>query len=145
MRFATSYFGRSLLMVTAGLLSLLSASAVAQEARGQFTLATQVHWGRVVLPPGDYRYSLESRAGSPVLMVWNTAGTSGFLVMPVSASRTTEGEMNRLDLERRGKDLFVASLVMPEVETTIHFLVPPAGGEVARGSTTRKTMSMMSP
>jgi hypothetical protein len=145
MRFGISNVLRNLLIAAVGLLSLLPASAMAQDARGKFTLTTQVHWGKVVLPPGDYRYSLENRAGNAVLMVWNTAGAPGFLVLPASVSRAAGNEMNRLDLQRRGNQWFVSSLVMPEVETAIHFRVPPLESEVARGNPAHKTISMVSP
>jgi hypothetical protein len=119
--FANSAFSKWLFAVI-GVLALFPASAVASEASGKFTLTREVHWGSIVLPAGDYTYSLEQR-GSPVLLLRAASGQPGFLVM----ARTIDSvatESDSLVLQRHGDEWFVREMVVGSVGEELFFAAP---------------------
>jgi hypothetical protein len=132
---------RHALIAAIGLLSLLTVPAVAQDAKGKFTLAREVNWGSVILPPGDYIYTLENQAASALLIVRSATGEPSFMVRAQSLSTADAGDVNRLALERRGDRWFVTSLVVPELAEELHFRAPETSGELAREVSPRKTAS----
>ncbi len=56
------------LIVAISTLSMFSTLAYAQDAVGKFTLPYEVHWGKAILDPGDYKYSIES--SGPAACTW---------------------------------------------------------------------------
>jgi len=119
------FFGNSVnkwLFAAISVLALFPASAVASEASGKFTLTREVHWGSIVLPPGDYTYSLELR-GSPILLLRAASGQPGFLVM----ARTIDSvvtESDSLVLQRHGDEWFVSEMVFGSVGEELSFAAP---------------------
>ena len=71
------------------LLSLLSSTVVpmavhADEVRGAFTLASETHWGKLVLPAGYYTYSLATNTAMPVILIRSANGNlAGFVPVVV--------------------------------------------------------------
>jgi hypothetical protein len=119
------FFGNSVnkwMFAAISVLALFPASAVASEASGKFTLTREVRWGSIVLPAGDYTYSLEQR-GSPVLLLRAASGQPGFLVM----ARTIESvatESDSLVLQRHGDEWFVSEMVVGSVGEELSFAAP---------------------
>jgi hypothetical protein len=119
------FFGNSVnkwMFAAISVLALFPASAVASEASGKFTLTREVRWGSIVLPAGDYTYSLEQR-GSPVLLLRAASGHPGFLVM----ARTIESvatESDSLVLQRHGDEWFVSEMVVGSVGEELSFAAP---------------------
>ena len=142
------FFGNSVnkwLLAAISALALFPASAVASEASGKFTLTREVHWGSIVLPAGDYTYSLEQR-GSPVLLVRAASGQPGFLVM----ARTIESvatESDSLVLQRHGDEWFVSEMVVGSVGEELSFAPPDTHSVSARkkGSGPDKIASLSQP
>jgi hypothetical protein len=95
------------LIVVVSAVSLVPSVALAQNARGNFTLARQVHWGNAVLPAGDYRHSLEDHSGYNIVTVWNSTGAPSSLMSPNSIRSLAPRQTGRLNLTRRGDDWFV--------------------------------------
>ena len=89
-----------------------------------------MHWGSVVLPAGDYTYSLEHR-GSPVLLLRAASGQPGFLVM----ARTIDSvatESDSLVLQRHGDEWFVSQMVVGSVGEELSFAMPETASASAR-------------
>jgi hypothetical protein len=127
--FANSTFNKWL-FAAISVLALFPASAVASAASGKFTLTREVHWGNVVLPAGDYTYSLEHR-GSPVLLLRAASGAPGFIVM----ARTIDSvatESDSLVLQRHGDEWFVSEMVVGSVGEQLSFSTPAVHTETAR-------------
>jgi len=80
MRMKGCFWLRKFLMVAVSAVSLFPAVSLAQDARGKFSLTTEVHWGNVVLPGGDTVYSLENHSGFNIVTVWSSAGAPSFLM-----------------------------------------------------------------
>ncbi|HWX92378.1 MAG TPA: hypothetical protein VNY29_07070 [Terriglobales bacterium] len=142
--FANSAFHKWLL-IAVGALTLFPVSALASEASGKFTLTREVHWAGVVLPAGEYTYSLEHR-GSPLLLVRGASGTPGYLMM----ARTIDSvatESDSLVLQRHGDEWFVSEMVVGSVGEEFSFAAPEANPISARkkGSGTDKVASLSQP
>ena len=70
---------RSLRLVKFLVLVLLTACfgaslANAQVAGGKFTLPFEARWGRSILPPGNYSFTLDTTAGSGRIFLLNARG-----------------------------------------------------------------------
>ncbi len=109
MRF-TSGSWKKLLFVAIGGISLLPASAAAEDARGKFTLAREVRWGMAVLPAGDYSYSV-GHAASTVMLRGLNGGPSA-IVLASSVSNVDSSATPRLMLKQQGNDWIVTSMVI---------------------------------
>jgi hypothetical protein len=130
MRFTIGSSIPKMLFAAFTVLALSAAPAVAQEASGKFTLAKEVRWGSAVLPAGDYTYSLEHQTGQ-VLFVRNTNGRTSAIVLVKSASLVSEGEHDRLVLQRSGDDWFVSSMVITNLGQELSFGAPSTHTEPA--------------
>jgi hypothetical protein len=109
MRF-TSGSWKKLLFVAISGISLLPASAVAEDARGKFTLGREVRWGVAVLPAGAYSYSVDYAASTVVLRSLN--GGPSAIVLASSMSILDSSTTPRLMLKRQGNDWIVTSMVI---------------------------------
>ena len=61
------------LVLAIGVLGASVSSAHAQSANGKFTLTHDTRWGNVLLPPGDYTFSLQSPSLPAPIMVGKRA------------------------------------------------------------------------
>ena len=124
--------------------SLLSGSALAGDAGGKFALTHTVHWGTVVLAPGEYTYKLE-HSGQQLLLIRAASGAPGFMVLCTSVSATASGAPSSLKLQRIGDDWFVSSLSLSEFGEEFHFQPPASGTEVAKSASASKMASLSQP
>ena len=124
--------------------SLLTGSALAEDAAGKFVLTHPVRWGSAVLAPGEYTYKLEHRA-QQLLLIRASSGAPGFIVLCTSVSSTAPGTPNSLKLERLGDEWFVSSMSLPELEEELHFQPPSARTEVTRTASASKLASLSHP
>jgi len=127
-------------------LGLLSAPALAQDAAGKFTLTKEVRWGSAVLPAGDYQYSLEHRAGA-LLLLRNTNGQMGAIVLVKSTTAVNDQGPARLVLERSGDGWFVSSMVITDIGEELSFGAPSLRTEAAKKgiSSPAKVASLSNP
>jgi len=123
-------------------ISILTLSAAAEDASGKFVLTRKVHWGTVVLPPGEYTYKLE-RHSSQFILVRAASGAPGFMMMASSISSTAPGKPDSLQLQKLGDEWFVQSMNISGLEEDLHFRVQPPRTEVAKvaGSTRMASLS----
>ena len=84
----TSGSWKKFLFLTLTGFSLLPSAAMAEDARGKFTLAREVRWGSAKLPAGDYSYSVEHHA-------------AGTVVTPQSERRTRCDRAGKFVVDRR--------------------------------------------
>lgn len=123
-------------------ISILTLSAGAEDASGKFVLTQKVHWGTVVLPPGEYTYKLE-RHSSQFILVRAASGAPGFMMMASSISSTPPGKPDSLQLQKLGDEWFVKSMNISGLEEELYFRVQPPRTEVANvaGSTRMASLS----
>lgn len=88
-----------------------TAAANAQSFSGNFTLPYEVHWGRTVLPPGDYSITMES-SSKPAFIQSTTGQTHMFTTIP------TKGDKEKLAagllVTANGNERTVRSMNLPQ-------------------------------
>jgi hypothetical protein len=119
----------TLAIATLGSLSLMPRAAFAQSGQGSFTLPHEVRWQNVVVPAGNYRFSLEPRGPSALLTLRGDGGHESFLILVSGVTSSKFSNDNRLVMISRAGKSFVRVLDLPEFETTLHFTVPSEGAE----------------
>ena len=125
------------------LLAVSFVPATAQDALGKFTLAKAVHWGRAVLPAGEYNYSLEHQAGQ-LLFVRSTNNQTSAIVLVNSASFVKDQGHDRITLQRQGDDWFVTSMVIASLGQELSFGSPTGRVEAAKNSATPAKVASLS-
>jgi hypothetical protein len=129
-------FAYASLLVLASL-TLMPALASAQDARGAFTLTHDVRWQNVSVPAGDYKFSVELRGPSEMLVLRKVSGQgSGFMILvndvdSVNPETAATSESGKLTLISQSGSRYVSSMELPTIGMTLHFAVPAATPEMA--------------
>ena len=124
---------RKYLFVALSSLSLLPSAAIAEDARGKFTLAREVRWGAAKLPAGDYSYSVERHAmGTVVLHSLN--GGPNAIVLASSSSIIDSTSAPRLILTQRGQEWVVTSMIVGGEGEELYF-TSSIPAEIPQGAT----------
>ena len=136
MRSLGRFFSRTaVLTALAG--SLLSGFAHAESASGAFTLPGETHWGKVTLPAGDYRYSVELNGPLTVVLVRSTSGRPAAMFSTSSLSDLGSSDVDRLVLDHVGTRRYVKSLHLTQLGIVLNYKVPEAeAGMAGLGTTT---------
>jgi hypothetical protein len=126
------------------LLSLLSATVVpmtthADEVRGAFTLTTATHWGPVVLPPGDYTFSLATNNAMPVIFLRSNSGAVSAFIPASSETGTKDKSPNALKIETIGRTSVITELHFNDAGLVLYYAAPASAVETASKSTDSKT------
>jgi hypothetical protein len=93
-------FARTALLYL-GAIIFTNLPALAQSTRGAFTLPHEVHWQSCVVPAGDYRFSIETRGPSQLLILHENGGDHNFLLMSNSTRKISASDVSRLTLVSR--------------------------------------------
>ena len=102
--------------------SLLAAEA---PAHGKFTLAHDVRWGNALVPAGDYEFSYDPYARSPILTLTRVNGErASYMLLIVSAEDSKAAESNQLVLETGTNGKYVSSMELAECGMKLYFSVP---------------------
>ena len=109
MRYASGSWKKFLFVVISGV-SLLPASAVAEDSRGKFALPRDVRWGAAVLPAGDYSYTVQHHAAGMVT-VRGLKGGPSVIVLASSVSMADSTATPRIMLKQRGDEWIVTSMM----------------------------------
>ncbi len=131
---------KKLLLLSVSGLGLLPGLAVAQDARGKFTLPRQVRWGTVTLAAGQYSYSVAH--GETVILHNSTGG--GAIVMVSTVSMTDPSQASRILLQNEGAEWFVSSMVLGANGEELHFLSPPRRSQLAQDAESRAKLASLS-
>lgn len=111
--------------------------------RGQFTLPAEARWGRVVLQPGNYTYSILPEYPFPIISVLKQPGNVPVaLVLAQSESVDGPSDRNWLTLEPSSDGLVVTALHLQSYGIAFTYTTPQAkkklvaqkqGGDVVVG------------
>ena len=114
----------ALLAVTA--LNISPALAAAEQAaRGKFTLKHDVIWGTAKVPAGDYEFSYDPLAISPVLTITKMSGArTSYMVLIPASGVSKSSDANQLLLETSADGSYVSALRLPLSGVTLYFSVP---------------------
>jgi hypothetical protein len=118
----------ALLAVTLNLAPNLSSAQ--EPARGKFTLAHDVHWGNAEVPAGEYRFSFDPGAVSPILTLHKLTGArAGFMLLVPTVDESKAAGMGQIVLETTPAGSYVSSMQLPESGMTLRFAIPAHAGE----------------
>jgi hypothetical protein len=116
------------IVVAVGSLCLFGSLASAQSAiKGEFTLPSEIHWGRAVLPAGQYSFDLAS-IRTPQLIQVRGEGVNVMLMAQASGDRPTPTD-SALVLVRQGDKSVVRSLRLAPLGISLYYAAPK--GEAA--------------
>lgn len=102
---------------------LFTGIANAQSATGRFTLPFEAKWGRAVLPPGDYSFSLDHESVPNILTVRNARRNVALLV-PRGHDHLKPSKENSLILIRHGSQSVVRMLKLGSIGEAYSYPVP---------------------
>jgi len=107
--------------------------AHAQEMHGSFTLSHEVRWQNYVVPAGDYRFEVQPKGPSAILLLRKVSGhNAGFLILANKAESSKPSDRDRLVVVARPSGSYVSSMELPQFGETLRFAVPAESREVAR-------------
>jgi hypothetical protein len=124
-------------VLTLSALNFAPSLASAQEEGGKFTLPHEVRWQNVVVPAGDYRFSLQPMGPSEMLTLTKISGKpASFMLYARDIDTDADSETPRLVIESKFGKSYVSAMDLPQFEVTLHFAAPAnSRKEVAEMST----------
>ena len=125
-------------VLAAATFNLAPTTASAQEpAHGKFTLTHEVYWGTAKVPAGEYAFSFDRNAVSPVLNLSKLNGArAGFMVLVPVTEDAKATDTNRLTLESTADGSYVSAMQLPEFGMTLRFDAPRVPErQIAKAST----------
>ena len=125
--------------------SLLSILGSAETLRGNFTLTAETHWGKLLLAPGAYEFTINSDTyGKMVTVRSKESGWSG-MIMSSSAGELpysqTRGQSSLL-LTKSEDGVYVSALCLADSGVMLNYGMPKAG-KMMRLAKTQPTASTM--
>jgi hypothetical protein len=116
-------------------LTFTPSPASAQEMHGSFTLSHEVRWQKYVVPAGNYRFEVQSKGPSAILLLRKVSGNNaGFLILANNAESSKPSDLDRIVVVARPSGSYVSSMELPQFGETLRFAVPTESGEVARAT-----------
>ena len=124
---------------------LLSASGNAETLHGTFKLAAEAHWGKMLLAPGEYEFTVnEGIQGKIVTVRSKESGWSG-MIMSSSAGELpysqTRGQSSLL-LTQSEDSVYVSALCLADSGVMLNYGMPKPG-KMMRLAKTQPTGSTM--
>ena len=120
-------------VLTLSALSVAPSLASGQEAGGTFKLSHEVHWQNMVVPAGEYRFTIEPNGPASMLTLRRLSGKgAGFVMLVRDTEDSKPSDMSRLEMVSRPSGSFVKQMQLPEFGVTLHFAVPEETREVAQ-------------
>lgn len=116
----------SLAVVALGVLAAFPAAGHAQSVAGKFTLPHEAHWGRAVLPAGEYEIHVESINYPARLVIQRSDRTTAALVMPATITAVSRPGNSQLDLVQTESGSFVSSMYLKDPGVEFNFITPKA-------------------
>ena len=109
------------------MVSLLSVFGSAETAHGKFKLPTETRWGKLLLAPGEYEFTITTEpTGTMVTICSEDSGWSG-MIMPEGISDPASKEGSSLLLAQSDEGEYVSSLALGDLGMTLNFAAPKAG------------------
>jgi len=106
---------------------MFSAMANAETAHGKFKLTTETRWGKLLLAPGEYQFTISTEgAGKIVTISSEDSGWSG-MIMPEGTSDLVSAPGSRLLLGQSSDGAYVRSLALGDLGMALDFEAPKAG------------------
>jgi hypothetical protein len=88
---------------------------------GTIVLPTETHWGRAVLPAGEYTFKIDTSSMFSTVIVQSVSGTSAAIIVPESQSLPDHSAKLGLVLEKRDGEMYVKTLYVAEVGLVFNY------------------------
>ena len=117
----------NLLMLVIGVVGASAIPAHAQSATGTFALAHQAHWGDVILPAGDYAFSVDSPTWPARVTVRQAGGSVVAMLFPNMISEEKLVRTSSLLLHEESGESVVSALHLGTLGLALEFASPKLG------------------
>jgi hypothetical protein len=102
-----------------------SLAAAEAPAHGKFTLTHNVRWGNALVAAGDYEFSYDPYAKSPILTLTRMSGSrASYMLLVLSTEDSKTADSNRLLLETAAEGSYVSTMELAECGVKLYFTVP---------------------
>jgi hypothetical protein len=108
------------------LLAIQPTLAAAEEARGSFTLSHEVRCQNVVLRPGDYTFSVDTKGSFEFVTLRGSNGGTSAMLMVDTVEASKPDQASRLVLVSRDGRSFMSAMELPYYDMSLRFAVPGA-------------------
>ncbi|HEX3740477.1 MAG TPA: hypothetical protein VHV29_12300 [Terriglobales bacterium] len=108
-------------------LNLLSTLATAETMRGNFKLKAETHWGKLLLAPGTYNFTMDNDTSGTLVTIRSTASQWSGMAIAQSISDTGYGQGMKLVLENSSDGVYVKALCLGENGITLNYAIPKPG------------------
>jgi len=106
---------------------LLSASGNAETLHGNFKLAAETHWGRMLLAPGEYEFTVNDGIQGKIVTVRSKeSGWSG-MIMSASLSDLRAPQGSSLQLSKSEDGVYVTALCLADSGVMLSYGTPKTG------------------
>jgi hypothetical protein len=122
---------------------LFSAVANAATVHGTFKLPVEARWGRMVLEPGEYEFSVDTASAGQIIVIHSKDSSWSGMVMPTGISDFTTASDSSLALGSSDEGEYVRTLYLSDAGVALSFAMPKTAAltKVAKSS---KTATMAS-
>ena len=120
-------FAVRVVLLTLCVMGLFSIAGQAQATRGSFKLPVEAHWGKMVLAPGEYEFTISDGLSGKMLTVRSKAtGWSG-MVMSTDASDLGSDKQTKLLLTKSESGVYVRALCLGNSGVMLNYGIPKLG------------------
>jgi hypothetical protein len=121
------YFVVRVVLVAVCAVGLLSIAGQAQTTHGTFKLPVETHWGKLVLAPGEYEFTISDALAGRILTVRSKeTGWSG-MVMSSDASELGSDRDTKLLLTKSEMGTYVRALCLGDSGVMLNYGTPKPG------------------
>jgi hypothetical protein len=114
-------------ILTVCAVSLLSTFGSAETLRGNFKLNSETHWGKLVLAPGAYEFTISDDVSGKMITVRSEESGFSGMAMAEGTSDAKPEEGMKLLLEKSAGGVYVSALCLGDSGVTLHYAAPKPG------------------
>jgi hypothetical protein len=117
-------------VLTLSACTFMPSPAHAQDDGGTFTLPHEVRWQNVIVPAGDYRFSLQPMGPSEMLKLSKISGApASFMILVNDTSVADVSKTASLVIDSKMGQSYVSAMNLPQFEVALHFATPASSGK----------------
>ena len=124
--------------------ALLSIPGSAATTHGTFKLPVEARWGKVLLTPGDYEFTLNSSPAGNLLTLRSVDSRWSGMIMATSTSDLKTGAGTKLVLAKSEEGVYVRALCLEDSGLMFNYSMPKAGKTINLAKTKPKATTMAS-
>ena len=121
------YFVVCVVLVALCAVSLLSIAGQAQTTHGRFKLPVEAHWGKMVLAPGEYEFTVSDALAGRILTVRSKETGWSAMIMSSDASELGSDKETKLLLTKSETGTYVRALCLGDSGVKLNYGTPKPG------------------